>query len=165
MVVDLESVFIAPVHRVASALVFNATPADVRHVIVDGRVVMYADQITDSMTKAISETNRRRGLQIAYNEEHGINPQTVRKAVTDILAMIRPAAETTPMPGEGKRSRRPEETKRLKELSELPQDELSRLILTLEEEMHEASSDLRFEYAARLRDEIKDLRRELREMV
>ncbi len=132
---------------------------------VDGRVVMYADQITDSMTKAISETNRRRGLQIAYNEEHGINPQTIRKAVTDILAMIRPAAETTPMPGEGKRSRRPEETKRLKELSELPQDELSRLILTLEEEMHEASSDLRFEYAARLRDEIKDLRRELREMV
>ncbi len=132
---------------------------------VDGRVIMYADQITDSMTKAISETNRRRGLQIAHNEEHGINPQTVRKAVTDILAMIRPAAETAPVPGAGQRSRRPDETKRLKELAELPQDELQRLILTLEDEMHEASRDLRFEYAARLRDEIKDLRRELKEMV
>ena len=132
---------------------------------VDGRVIMYADQITDSMTKAISETNRRRGLQVAHNEKHGINPQTVRKAVTDILAMIRPAAETAPMPGKGQRTRRPEEIKRIAEMAELPQDELQRLILTLEEEMHEASRDLRFEYAARLRDEIKDLRRELREMV
>lgn len=131
---------------------------------VDGRVIMYADKITDSMQHAISETNRRRGLQVAYNEEHGIEPQSIRKAVTDILAMIRPAAETAPMPGKGRRKRRPEELKRIQELSELPEDELGRLIQTLEEEMHEASSELKFEYAARLRDEIKDLKRELREM-
>ena len=133
---------------------------------VEGRVIMYADQITDSMQRAISETNRRRGLQMAYNLERGINPQTIRKAVTDILAMIRPN-ETAPTPNRAgdKRRRRPEEQARIKELSALPQDDLNRLILTLEEEMHEASADLRFEYAARLRDEIRDLRRELREMV
>ncbi len=133
---------------------------------VEGRVIMYADQITDSMQRAISETNRRRGLQVTYNLERGINPQTIRKAVTDILAMIRPS-ETAPTPNKAgdKRRRRPEEQARIKELSALPQDDLNRLILTLEEEMHEASADLRFEYAARLRDEIRDLRRELREMV
>ncbi len=133
---------------------------------VDGRVIMYADQVTPSMQKAISETNRRRGLQLAHNEAHGINPQTVRKAVTDILALIRPDEDTgAPVPGADKRKRRPAEAQRLRELAELPEDELSRLIASLEEEMREASADLRFEYAARLRDEIKDLRRELREMV
>jgi excinuclease ABC subunit B len=134
---------------------------------VDGRVIMYADKVTDSMQRAMSETNRRRALQHAYNQEHGIDPQTVRKAVTDILAMLRPNEEpkTAPVPGEGKRSRRPGEVKRLKEMADLPEDELRRLILTLEEEMKEASADLRFEYAARIRDEIRDLRRELREMV
>ncbi len=131
---------------------------------VEGRVIMYADQMTPSMQQAISETNRRRGLQEAYNAEHGINPQTVRKAVTDILAMIRPS-ETAPVPGEGKRKRRPEEAAKLKELAELPEDELRRLIFQLDEEMREAAADLRFEYAARLRDEIKELERELREMV
>ncbi|NNF54444.1 MAG: excinuclease ABC subunit UvrB [Acidimicrobiales bacterium] len=133
---------------------------------VDGRVIMYADKVTNSMTRAMSETNRRRALQQAYNEEHGIDPQTIRKAVTDILAMLRPAgSETAPIPGEGKRSRRPGEEKRLKEMADLPEDELRRLILTLEDEMKEASVDLRFEYAARIRDEIRDLKRELREMV
>ncbi len=131
---------------------------------VDGRVIMYADKITDSMQKAMSETNRRRGLQIAYNEEHGIDPQTVRKAVTDILAMLRPTEEKAPLPDGGKRKRRPEEEKKIRDLAELPEDELRRLILTLEDEMREASADLRFEYAARLRDEIKDLKRELRDM-
>ena len=131
---------------------------------VDGRVIMYADEFTPSMQRAISETNRRRGLQIAYNQANGINPQTIRKAVTDILSLIRPE-ETAPMPGKDQRKRRPEEIKRMKELAELPEDQLQRLIDTLEEEMMEASAELRFEYAARLRDEIKDLKRELRSMV
>ncbi len=134
---------------------------------VDGRVIMYADKVTDSMQRAMSETNRRRALQQAYNEEHGIDPTTVRKAVTDILSMLRPQDESlkAPVPGEGKRSRRPGEEQRIKDMADLPEDELRRLIQTLEEEMKEASTDLRFEYAARIRDEIRDLRRELREMV
>ncbi len=132
---------------------------------VDGRVIMYADQMTPSMQSAISETNRRRGLQMAYNEANGIDPKTIRKAVTDILSLIRPQQDVAPVPGQGTRKRRPDEEKRLKELAELPEDQLQRLIDTLEDEMMEASADLRFEYAARLRDEIKELRRELRQMV
>ena len=133
---------------------------------VEGRVIMYADKVTASMQHALSETNRRRGLQTAHNEANGINPQTVRKAVTDILSLIRPDADRgAPVPGADRRKRRPSEEKRLRELSALPEEELSRLIYSLEEEMGEASADLRFEYAARLRDEIKDLKRELREMV
>ncbi|MGI8937833.1 MAG: excinuclease ABC subunit UvrB [Iamia sp.] len=131
---------------------------------VGGQVVMYADKVTPSMQKAISETNRRRGLQQAYNVEHGIDPQTIRKAVTDILALIRPADEGAPIPGGDKRKERAADKARREELAELPGEELARLIHTLEEEMHEASSDLRFEYAARLRDEIKDLRRELKQV-
>ena len=126
---------------------------------VGGQVIMYADQITDSMQRALSETNRRRGLQQAYNIEHGIDPKTIRKAVTDILAQLRPD-ESTPTPG---RSRRRKSLSERSELAGLPKDELARLIATLEEEMGEASTDLNFEYAARLRDEINDLRRELRE--
>jgi excinuclease ABC subunit B len=114
------------------------------------------------MQRAISETHRRRELQQAYNVEHDIDPQTIRKAVTDILAMIRPA-DTAPTPGRGARTQRAADARRLAELAELPPSELGRLIQTLEEEMAEAAADLRFEYAARLRDEIKDLRRELRE--
>ncbi len=132
---------------------------------VDGRVIMYADKVTDSMKRAMSETNRRRALQTAYNTEHGIDPQTIRKAVTDILTMLRPNDAAAPVPGKDKRSRRPGEEKLLREMAELPEDELRRLIQTLEEEMKEASAELRFEYAARIRDEIKDLKRELREMV
>jgi excinuclease ABC subunit B len=130
---------------------------------VEGQVIMYADKVTDSMQRAISETNRRRELQQRYNEEHGIDPQTIRKAVTDILAYLRPS-EKAPMPGKDQRNRRRDEQRIAKELAELPGDELARLIQTLEEEMHEAAGDLRFEYAARLRDEIKELRRELREV-
>ncbi len=129
---------------------------------VDGQVIMYADTVTNSMQRAISETQRRRKLQIAYNEEHGIDPQTIRKAVTDILGFLRPAAERAPTPGAGARKARPGEAKRHAELAELPHEELARLIQTLEEEMNEAAADLRFEYAARIRDEIKDLKRELR---
>ena len=128
---------------------------------VDGQVVMYADKMTDSMQRAISETMRRRQLQQAYNAEHGIDPQTVRKAVTDILALIRPSTGA-PVPGADRR--KPSNRSLVADLGDLPHEELERLIRTLEEEMHEASTDLRFEYAARLRDEIKDLKRELREI-
>jgi excinuclease ABC subunit B len=130
---------------------------------VDGQVIMYADSVTDSMRRAIGETQRRRQLQIAYNAEHGIEPQTIRKAVNDILAHLRPA-EGAPVPGEGRRRGRPGAAARLRdELADLPPTELGRLIQTLEEEMHEAAADLRFEYAARLRDEVNELKRELRE--
>jgi excinuclease ABC subunit B len=129
---------------------------------VDGQVIMYADQVTDSMKRALGETNRRRGVQQAYNKEHGIDPQTIRKAVTDILAHLRPDDEA-PRPGKDRRSRRRDRAR--SDFAELPQDELARLIRTLEEEMREAATDLRFEYAARLRDEIHDLKRELREVV
>ncbi len=130
---------------------------------VDGQVVMYADKVTDSMQRAISETNRRRGLQQAHNLEHGIDPTTIRKAVTDILAHLRPA-EGAPVPGADRRRHHARDDKRLAELAGLPGEELARLIRTLEEEMSQAAVDLRFEYAARLRDEIKDLKRELRDV-
>jgi excinuclease ABC subunit B len=130
---------------------------------VDGQVIMYADKVTDSMQRAISTTNKRRQHQMAYNEEHGIDPKTIRKAVSDILAFLRPS-ETAPLPDKGKRHDREIDKKRRLELGSLPSDELARLINTLEEEMREASGDLRFEYAARLRDEIKDLKRELKDV-
>ncbi|MBX3283967.1 MAG: excinuclease ABC subunit UvrB [Actinobacteria bacterium] len=130
---------------------------------VDGQVIMYADVVTASMQRAISETNRRRGLQQAYNAEHGINPQTVRKAVTDILEYLRPSTGA-PLPEKERRRETEADRRRRQELAELPGDELARLIFTLEEEMAAASQDLRFEYAARLRDEIKDLRRELKQV-
>jgi excinuclease ABC subunit B len=128
---------------------------------VDGQVVMYADTVTRSMQAAIDETQRRRKVQLAYNEEHGIDPQTIRKAVGDILSLLRPD-ETAPVPGKDRRRQR-ERDKVQRDLKSLPQQELARLIQTLEEEMHEASAELKFEYAAKLRDEINDLRRELRD--
>jgi excinuclease ABC subunit B len=129
---------------------------------VNGQVVMYADAVTDSMTRAVSETNRRRGLQQTYNEAHGIHPQTIRKAVTDILADLRGPDGSTPIPGGGRRRQRPGERARAAQFKDLPPQDLGALINVLEEEMHQASADLRFEEAARLRDEIKELRRELR---
>jgi excinuclease ABC subunit B len=128
---------------------------------VDGQVVMYADKVTPSMTKAIDTTRERRARQIAYNLEHGINPQTIRKAVGDILSLLRPD-DTAPVPGKGNRRNR-ERDKVQRELKTMPQQELARLIQTLEEEMHEAAAELKFEYAARLRDEVNELRRELRD--
>ncbi len=121
---------------------------------VEGQVVMYADQVTDSMQRAINETNRRRRLQMEYNTEHGIDPQTVRKRVSDILELVQsevPAAD-----------RRRREVERRRPL-DLEGEDLHRLLLGLESEMHEAAKELRFEYAARLRDEINELKRELRE--
>ncbi len=129
---------------------------------VDGQVVMYADQMTDSMRHAISETMRRRQKQLAYNEEHGIDPQTVRKRVTDILEMLR--GSDGDEKASGKRGRRGGSTRRsaVFELADVPPGDLGRLIQSLQDEMHEAAADLRFEEAARLRDEIEELRREVR---
>jgi excinuclease ABC subunit B len=128
---------------------------------VNGQVVMYADNRTAAMDKAIGETSRRREKQIAYNLEHGIDPQTIRKAVGDILSILRPnEANKVPKLGERKNMER---DKVLNELKSLPQQELEALILTLEEEMTLAASEMRFEYAARLRDEVKELKRELRD--
>jgi excinuclease ABC subunit B len=131
---------------------------------VEGQVVMYADQITDSMRKAISETNRRRKKQLEFNAEHGIDPQTIRKKVSDILEMVRardgdPAAAGR---GRGRGRGRSAAKSAVFDLGDVPPSELGRLIQSLQEEMHEAAKDLRFEEAARLRDEITELKRELR---
>jgi excinuclease ABC subunit B len=130
---------------------------------VDGQVIMYADTITVSMQRAIDETQRRRARQQAYNEANGINPQTIRKAVGDILSLLGLGGDgSAPVPGKDRR-RQHERDKVKRELTSLPQQELARLIQTLEEEMHEAAAELKFEYAARLRDEVNELRRELRD--
>ncbi len=120
---------------------------------VDGTVLMYADEVTDSMRSAISETQRRRKIQMAFNREHGIDPQSIRKKVSDILLTM--AVDTSKAPSPDKRRRK-------RERPEMPTEELERLIRSLEDEMHEAARDLRFEYAARLRDEVVDLRKELK---
>jgi excinuclease ABC subunit B len=122
---------------------------------VDGTVLMYADVVTDSMRAAINETQRRRQIQLAYNVEHGIDPQTVRKQVTDILLSLR-GEEAAPVATKQQRV--------IAAPDGIPTEELERLILGLEEEMHQAAKDLRFEYAARLRDEVHELRKELRQL-
>jgi excinuclease ABC subunit B len=138
---------------------------------VGGQVIMYADEVTPSMGRAIDETNRRRKAQVDYNQAHGIDPQTIRKRVTDIIQALRGEEEGTaigarqrkgraPTPARGRAGRRGGEPA----VAGMPKDDLIRLIASLEEEMHEAAKDLRFEYAARLRDEVADLRRELRVM-
>ena len=123
---------------------------------VDGSVIMYADDVTNSMQRALNETNRRRMRQLAYNEDNDIDPQTIRKKVSDILELVQSGDTTTG-------DRRARELRRREPL-DLTQPDLRRLIQSLEEEMHEAATDLRFEYAARLRDEINDLKRELKEI-
>jgi excinuclease ABC subunit B len=123
---------------------------------VEGQVIMYADEVTDSMQRAISETQRRRMIQLEYNERHGIDPQSIRKAVSDILIEGFGRKRDGHVPAKSKSRRR-------EPIGGTP-DELKRLVFQLEEEMHQAAEDLRFEYAARIRDEIADLRRELREV-
>ncbi len=113
---------------------------------VEGRVIMYADEITDSMRRAIDETERRREKQIAYNEEHGITPQTIKKAVRDVIRFHQQAAEEA------------ERTVPKEVADELAAADLDALIAALEEEMHAAAEDLEFERAAELRDEINELR-------
>src|SRR5689334_2162835 len=116
---------------------------------VDGRVLMYADKETDAMRAAMGETDRRRAIQLAYNEEHGITPETVRKGISEM-------SEFLAMEDRAPRKRR---GKRAAEASDPA--ELERTIVSLEEEMLAAADDLRFEEAARLRDELKELRRDL----
>jgi excinuclease ABC subunit B len=134
---------------------------------LNGQVIMYADQLTDSMRRALDETNRRRALQLAYNAKHGIDPQTIRKKVGDIIQMARAAEAGVPYRAavpdlRGKRRRAGAGA--VPDVSDLPQSELTTLIQQLTDEMHTAAADLKFEYAARLRDEITELKRELRGM-
>lgn len=124
---------------------------------VEGQVIMYADAVTDSMQHAINETNRRRRLQVEFNTAHGIDPQTIRKRISDILELVGSGDSNTG-------DRRAREL-RSREPLDLSADDLARLIQSLEEEMHEAAGELRFEYAARLRDEVNELRREHRELM
>ena len=123
---------------------------------VEGQVIMYADEVTDSMRRAISETQRRRQIQLEYNKKHGIDPQSIRKAVHDILIEGLGRRRDITVPDKSK-------SRRNQAFGGSP-DELKRLLLQLQEEMHQAAEDLRFEYAARIRDEIADLKRELREV-
>jgi len=119
---------------------------------VEGRVVMYADRRTDSMDRAIKETDRRRAVQVAYNTEHGIEPTTVVKAIREIGMRLRQAAETE---GRYERGGRPIAA------GGMPKDELVRLIKDLERDMKTAAKDLEFERAATLRDEVVELRGQL----
>jgi len=120
---------------------------------VRGRVIMYADKESAAMRRAIGETDRRRAIQRAYNEEHGITPETVRKGISDITDFL---ALESKVPRGSRRSRR-------RDRDGMQPEEISRTIVELEEEMLLAADDLRFEYAAKLRDEIKALRQELEE--
>ncbi len=119
---------------------------------VNGKVLLYADKRTEAIVGALEETNRRREYQIAYNEEHGITPETIVKGVSDIAELL--ALESPHVPASRRRRGKAE-------VEGMSRDELEKLVVTLEEEMYLAAEELRFEYAAKLRDEIKDLRREL----
>ncbi len=138
---------------------------------VSGQVHMYADTITDSMAVAIDETNRRRAKQIAYNTEHGLDPQPLRKKIADITDLIaREEADTEALlvsTGTGKRATVALGTSRLQGRTgdaALPADELTALIAELTTEMHTAAEQLQFEMAARYRDEVAELKKELRAM-
>jgi excinuclease ABC subunit B len=121
---------------------------------VKGRVLMYADKESAAMRAAISETDRRRAIQVAYNEEHGITPESIRKGVSDITDFL--SLESKVPQGRGRRKR--------PETEGMSPAELEKTMVELEEEMLLAADELRFEYAAKLRDEIKGLRRELDEL-
>ncbi len=117
---------------------------------VQGKVLMYADKETDAMRKALSETDRRREIQVAYNEKHGITPETVRKGISEMAEFLAMESKSP-----ARRRRRRDET-----ATKTP-EELERLCVELEEEMLVAAEDLRFEEAARIRDELKELRADL----
>jgi len=121
---------------------------------IKGRVLMYADKESSAMRAAIGETNRRRAIQVAYNEEHGITPESIVKGVSDMSDFL---ARDSKVPRGSGRRKRPE-------VEGMSPEEITRTLVELEEEMLLAADELRFEYAAKLRDEIKGLRRELDEI-
>lgn len=144
---------------------------------VHGRVVLYADEVTESMRRALAETDRRRARQEAFNAEHGIDPQSIRKAIGDIIQSTRAAEAGTayrpaeaPALGDYRRRRAGTTAQPPAAAGDGDDDDgepvtrahLERLIHSLSDEMREAATDLRFEYAARLRDEVTELQRELR---
>ena len=114
---------------------------------VDGHVIMYADTITDSMDRAISETNRRRTIQQKYNEDHGITPQTIKKAVRDLISISKTVEK--------------DEKEMAKDLESMTKKELKELAAKLTKKMHSAAADLNFELAAQLRDEMLEVKRYL----
>jgi len=144
---------------------------------VSGQVVMYADKVTPSMESAIEETNRRREKQVAYNKARGVDPQPLRKKIADITEMLAREDEDTaellggggrqqsrgkaPVPGLSSRGT----GRHTAELAGMPSQDLADLVQSLTEQMHTAAAELQFELAARLRDEIQDLKKELRQMV
>jgi excinuclease ABC subunit B len=118
---------------------------------VNGKVLLYADKLTEAIQGALDETERRRRVQLAYNEEHGITAESIVKGVSDIAEFL--ALEQPTVPGRRRRGRA--------QVEGMDRGELEKLVIQLEEEMFAAAEELRFEYAAKLRDEIKELRREL----
>jgi excinuclease ABC subunit B len=118
---------------------------------INGRVLMYADKQTEAIKEALDETDRRRAIQLAYNEEHNITPLSITKGVSDIAEFLALESPTVP-------SRRRRGASKVEGMS---REELEKLVVTLEEEMYVAAEELRFEYAAKLRDEIKEIRRDL----
>jgi excinuclease ABC subunit B len=135
---------------------------------------MYADKITPSMEKAIEETNRRRAIQVAYNEERGIDPQPLRKKIADITEMLAREAESTDelladwQKADHKKSPTPKLSKLhavAPDTAGLPTSDLAQLVQELTDQMKAAAAELQFELAARLRDEIGDLKKELRQMM
>ncbi len=149
---------------------------------VSGQVHMYADKITPSMEKAIDETNRRREKQVAYNTAHGIDPTPLRKKIADITEMLAredentkelletwqhldPKAKKSPVPGLSKLKNGETVGVHAADLAGLPSAELAQLIQELTDQMKSAAAELQFELAARLRDEISDLKKELRQMM
>src|SRR5699024_406404 len=145
---------------------------------VSGQEHMYADKVTDAMRYAIDETNRRREKQIAYTDEHGIDPQPLRKQINDILDRVYTEAEDSAevaVGGSGRnasRGKKAEQGDKVgssgmladKDPTTMPQAELSELIQQMTDQMTQAARDLQFELAARLRDEVSELKRELRSM-
>ena len=113
----------------------------------EGHVIMYADNMTDSMKKAIEETERRRSIQEEYNKEHNITPTTIKKAVRDLIAVSRAVAET--------------EVKLEKDPESMNKKELTKLIARVEKQMRAAAADLNFEQAAQLRDKMIELKKSL----